>query len=241
MPYLVGPDIYSRVLCARDGGAAKNASLLAALAVIPISFLLALLGLLIHAQFPGITAEAAFPHAVTALAPSGLKGFIVVGVLGAIMSSADTTLISASTVLSLNVVSPLAELDREEELRLTKIFVVVLGVGAWGIAAFQQGIISSLLLAFTVFVGGVALPTLASFWKDRLGVNATGALWAVVVGGGTAVLGEFQEGALLRRVLGEGGMGFLETALGPEYGSILPVLLSALVLFLLSWMSPRRS
>ena len=241
MPYLVGPDIYSRVLCARDGRAAKNAVLLAALAVIPISFLLALLGLLIHAQFPGIAAEAAFPHAVTVLAPAGLKGLIVVGVLGAIMSSADTTLISASTVLSLNVVSPSVGLNREEELRLTKIFVVVLGVGAWGIAAFQQGIISSLLLAFTVFVGGVSLPTLASFWKDRLGVNATGALWAVVVGGGMAVLGEFQEGALLRRVLGEGGTGFLETALGREYGSILPVLLSALVLFLLSWMSPRRS
>ena len=241
MPYLVGPDIYSRVLCARDGRAARNAGFLAALAVIPISFLLALLGLLIHAQFPGIAAETAFPHAVTVLAPVGLKGLIVVGVLGAIMSSADTTLISASTVLSLNVVSPLAGLDREEELRLTKIFVVVLGVVAWGIAAFQQGIISSLLLAFTVFVGGVSLPTLASFWKDRLGVNATGALWAVVVGGGLAVLGEFREGALLRVVLGEGGIGFLETALGPEYGSILPVFLSALVLFLLSWMSPGRS
>ena len=199
--------------------------------VIPLALVLAFLGLLIHALFPGIPAETALPHAVTALAPVGLKGLIVVGVLGAIMSSADTTLISASTVLSLNVVGPLAGLDRKRELTLTKVFVVVLGVAAWGIAAFQQGIISSLVLAFTVFVGGVALPTLASFWRDRLGVNGSGAFWAVVVGGAVAVIGESREGGFLRAVMGESGTGVLETILGPEYGSILPVLLSAITLF----------
>ena len=231
LPYLVGPDIYSRVFCARDGNTARRAALVAALVVIPLSLILAFLGLLIHALYPGIPSETALPHAVTALAPVGLKGLIVVGVLGAIMSSADTTLISASTVLSLNVVGPLASLDREKELKFTKVFVVVLGVAAWGIAAFQQGIISSLLLAFTVFVGGVALPTLASFWRDRLGVTASGAFWAVAVGGAVAVIGEGRDGAFLRAVMGERGTGVLETILGPEYGSILPVLLSAITLF----------
>ena len=240
LPYLVGPDIYSRVLCARDGETARKAALMASFVVIPLSLVLAFLGLLIHALYPGIPAETALPHAVTALAPVGLKGLIVVGVLGAIMSSADTTLISASTVLSLNVVGPLAGLAREKELSLTKVFVVVLGVAAWGVAAFQQGIISSLLLAFTVFVGGVALPTLASFWRDRLGVNASGAFWAVVVGGAVAIIGESREGAFLRAVMGESGTGVLETFLGPEYGSILPVFLSAITLFGVSRISGAR-
>ena len=241
MPYLVGPDIYSRVLCARDGPTARRASILAAVGVVPLSFVLALLGLMIFAQFPGIPPESALPHAVTNLAPVGLKGLIVVGVLGAIMSSADTTLMSASTVLSLNVVSPLAGLTRRAELRLTRVLVVGMGIGAWGIAAFQEGIISSLLLAFTVFVGGVSVPTLATFWKDRLGVNATGAFWAVVVGGVVAVMGEFREGAVLDGVLGSGGTRLVGTILGPEYGSILPVLLSAVVLFVLSWLSGGES
>jgi len=240
MPYLVGPDIYSRVLCARDGDSARRASLLAAAAVVPISLILALLGLLIHASFPGITPEAALPHAVSVLSPAGLKGLIVVGIMGAIMSSADTTLISASTVVSLNVVSPLAGLDQKGELRLTKTLVLVIGCGAWGIAAFQEGIITSLLLAFTVFVGGVALPTLASFWKDRLGVNSAGAFWAVLVGGGLAVLGEVREGAGLRFVLGESGMAALERALGQEALAILPLILSGAVLLLLSRASRRK-
>jgi solute:Na+ symporter, SSS family len=74
LPYLVGPDIYSRVLCARDAGSARSAGLLAALLVIPLSFLLALLGLLIHARFPGLSPEAALPSALTHLAPAGLRG-----------------------------------------------------------------------------------------------------------------------------------------------------------------------
>jgi SSS family solute:Na+ symporter len=240
MPYLVGPDIYTRILCARDERVARRAGLLAGAAVIPLSLLLAFLGLAIRGQFPGIPPEAALPHAVSVLAPVGLKGLIVVGVLGAIMSSADTTLISASTVLSLNVVSPVAKLGREGELKLTKAFVVILGVAAWGIASFREGIISSLLLAFSVFVGGVALPTLASFWKAPLGVTPAGALWAVVVGGGAALLGAVGEGTLWSTILGEGGRRLLERGLGPEYGSVFPVILSGLVLLVVSRVGKAR-
>jgi len=242
LPYLVGPDIYSRVLCAESEGAARKASFVAALAVIPLSLLLALLGLLIHAQFPGIPAEEALPTALTGLAPAGLKGLIVVGVLGAIMSSADTTLISASTILALNVVTPLRGLGGREpskarQLRLTRVFVVGLGVVAWGIASFQQGIISSLLLAYTVFVGGIALPTLASFWKERLGVTATGAFWSVLLGGSLAFLGGFRGGVILEGMLGARGSEWLEAVLGPEFRAILPLAVSALVLFGVSALS----
>jgi SSS family solute:Na+ symporter len=230
LPYLVGPDIYSRVLCARDGETARRSGLVAAAVVLPLSFVLAFLGILIRARFPDLTPEAAFPAAVTALAPAGLKGIIVVGVLGAIMSSADTTLISASTILSLNVVSPLRKLDAPEQLRLTRFFVVVIGVLAWVVAAFEQGIIASLLLAYTVFVGGVVFPTLGSFWRQRLGISPSGAFWAILAGGVLAVLGEVQDGVILHRLLGEGGVGFLETLLGQEYGRILPLIASAGVL-----------
>ena len=235
MPYLVGPDIYSRVLCARSEASARNAALSAGLVVIPLSLLLATLGLLIRSLFPGLSPEAALPAAITSLAPLGVKGLIVVGVLAAIMSSADTTLISASTILSLNVVGPLLALEKSQQLRLTRMFVVLLGFLAWGIANFQQGIISSLLLAYTVFVGGVALPTLASFWRDRLRVTATGAFWAVVLGGATAILGEARDGAFLQALVGEGGERVLASMLGPEYGSILPLVVSALSLFGVSW------
>jgi len=240
MPYLVGPDIYSRVLCARSEKSARNASLIAAMVVIPLSLLLAVLGLLIHSLFPGLAPESALPWALTELAPAGIKGLIVVGVLGAIMSSADTTLISASTIVSLNVLTPLLGFGKERQLRATRVLVVAFGALAWGIASFQQGIIASLLLAYTVFVGGVALPTLASFWKDRLGVTPTGAFWAVGVGGVTAILGGVQNGNLIARVIGKEGAEILTAVFGPGYGSLLPLALSALALFGISRFSRRR-
>jgi SSS family solute:Na+ symporter len=231
MPYLVGPDIYSRVLCARSERVARNASLVAAGATIPLSFLLAGLGMLIAAVFPGLSPDAALPTALGELAPPGLKGLIVVGVLGAIMSSADTTLVSASTILSVNVAGPLLDLDEKDRLRYTRMAVVALGAMAWALASFQEGIIDALLLAYTVFVGGVAIPTLASFWRGRLGITSRGAFWAVVVGGATALLGQLGSGPPLGAVVGEKGVALLRWTLGPEYSAILPLVLSTAVLF----------
>ena len=229
LPYLVGPDIYSRILCAKDQQVARRSALLAATIVIPLSFLLAVLGLLARAHFPDIPAEAALPKTLTILIPPGLRGLIVAGFLGAIMSSADTCLISASTILTLNVVRPFYKSVQQRQLQITRAIVVLLGVAAWFIAGRQQGIISALLLGYKVFVGGVVVPTLATFFQKRLRLTSAGALWAIVMGGGTAILGNIHGGAPLKILLTPHGQAFLKQALGPHYLSILPLILSLLI------------
>jgi SSS family solute:Na+ symporter len=231
LPYLAGPDIYSRVLCARDSAAARKAALTAAAAVVPISFLLAVLGLLIRARFPEIAAEAALPTAVSELVPAGLAGLILAGFLAAVMSSADTTLISASTILSLNVFGAGGDLSGAKQLRLTRLALIGVGGAAWAIAGLEQGIISALLLGYTIFVGGVVFPTLASFLRGRLSVAPPVAMAAVIVGGATAALGAIGEGSPLRAIVGP-GEGALLQLLGPRYPAILPVLLSLAILIL---------
>ena len=231
LPYLVGPDIYSRILCASDNRVARRSSLLAAVIVIPLSLLLAFLGLLARAQFPEIPSETALPAILESLIPTGLRGLIVAGFLGAIMSSADTCLISASTILSLNVIRPLANSSPEHTLRITRGMVLILGATAWFIASRQQGIISSLLLGYTLFVGGVVVPTLAALFRDRLRITPNAAMWAIIVGGGTAILGKVQGGMLLKDILTGYVCLFLELALGKNYLGILPIILSTLVLF----------
>jgi len=231
LPYLAGPDIYSRVLCARDTAAARKAALAAAVTVVPISFLLAVLGMLIRARFPEIAPETALPIAVEQLIPPGLAGLVVAGFLAAVMSSADTTLISASTILSLNVFGAGRALSRERQFRLTRLALIGVGGAAWAIAGFERGIISALLLGYTVFVGGVVFPTLASFLRGRARVTPGVAMVAVVVGGTTAVLGAVGDGSVLAALLGDGD-GWLSGILGPRYPALLPVLLSLGILVL---------
>ena len=231
LPYLVGPDIYSRILCARDDGVARSSGLRAAMIIIPISFLLALFGILARAKFPGIPAETALPEVLNHVIPVGLRGLILAGFLGAIMSSADTCLLSASTILTLNVLRPFHGGTGEAHLRITRVAVLALGFVAWLIASQQQGIISSLLLGYTVFVGGVVFPTLAAFFKGRLRVTPWGAFWAVVAGGGAAILGKIKGGAPMKAIVTQRGQEFLETAMGPHYLSILPIILCILVMF----------
>jgi SSS family solute:Na+ symporter len=240
LPYLVGPDIYSRVLCARDDRVARRAALFAAAVIIPVSFLLAVVGLMARIHFPDIAAEAALPVTVSELVPVGVKGLIVAGFLAAVMSSADTTLMSASTIISLNVASPLAHLSEAQQLKLTKLALIVVGILAWLVAGFQQGIISSLLLGYTVFVGGVVLPALGSFHRQRLGITPAGAMWAVIVGGSMAMLGGVRDGQILRAILGEGGDALVHRLLGPQYPAILPVILSLVVMLGLSRVTRRH-
>jgi len=235
LPYVVGPDMYSRVMCAKDAVTARRAALLAAVVVIPLSFLLAFLGLVIRGQFPDVLPEVALPHILAVLIPVGLKGLIVAGFLGALMSSADTCLISASTILTINVIGPLARISPARRLSVTRTAVIVIGLIAWLIAGLQQGIIQSLLLGYTVFVGGVVIPTLAGFYRARLNITARGALWAIIVGGSTAVLGKINQGTYAEMLLPDPLERLSQTLLGPHYLSLLPVLFSIIVIFVVSW------
>ncbi len=230
LPYLVGPDIYSRIFCATDDHVARRSALQAAAIVMPLALLLAFFGVLARGLFPGISPEAALPHTLNTLIPVGLKGVITAGFLGAVMSSADTCLLSAATILTLNVIDPLSPLSQSGKLRLTRILVLVLGAAACFVASRQREIIASLLLGYTVFVGGVVLPTLASFLKPRWRVTSSGAFWAVVVGGGSALLAKVHEGAPLKALLPGLTQTWLGTLLGPRYPSILPIVLCLLVL-----------
>ena len=234
LPYLVGPDIYSRVLCAKDGRSAQRAALGAAAGIIPLSFFLALFGILARAKLPGIAPEAVLPKTVEVVVPVGIKAFIVVGFLGTIMSSADTCLISASTILSLNVITPFWKVDKARRLKITKAAVLIVGGAAWLIASQKQGIIASLLLGYSVFVGGVVFPTLATFVKQHVRITPTGAFWAIMLGGSSAILGKINGGDPIRAVLMGEGNAFLELLLGPKYLSLLPVVLCVAVLLVCS-------
>jgi SSS family solute:Na+ symporter len=189
LTYVVGPDMYSRLFCAKDGRTARKSVFWAAALIIPIALGITLIGMGASALFPEIAAEQAFPTVITEVLPPVLGYIVLAALLGAVMSSADTCLLTASTILSVDVVGRFKpSLSQEKLLSLSKWGIVLLGICSLLLALVLKGVISSLLFAYTVYTAGVILPVLAGFYRDKLKVTSLGALAAIIGGGGLALV-----------------------------------------------------
>ena len=186
--YAVGPDMCSRLFCARNEKVAKKSALSAALIAIPVAFIIVLIGIGAKALFPDIASEQAFPTVIKEVLPIGASGLVIAALLAAMMSSADTCLITTSTIFTVDIYKRIfPKMSERKTLLVAKVAVLVIG-GLTLIVALQlNGIISSLLLAYTVFTSGVVLPVIAGFYKDKLKVNSIGVVAAIIGGGGTAL------------------------------------------------------
>ncbi|MHC1630987.1 MAG: sodium:solute symporter family protein [Methanotrichaceae archaeon] len=186
--YLVGPDIYSRLFSAKNPKIAKRSTLVAALLLIPLAFAMTILGICAGSLFPGIEPEQAIPALMTeTLSPAG-QGIVAAALLSALMSSADTTLLTATSILTLDLYRTLKpESSRPHLMKISRAGTISVGSLAMISALLLPEIIATLLSAYTVFAGGLILPVIAGFYKDRLGLTSEGAL-AALVGGGTVAL-----------------------------------------------------
>jgi SSS family solute:Na+ symporter len=188
LTYVVGPDMYSRIFCARDVRTARASVFWAALFLVPLAFAITLFGMGASVLFPQSAAEQAFPTVIKEVLPPFVGAIVLAALLSAVMSSADTCLLSASTILTVDVVGWFKpSLSPRRVLLISRFAIVVLGVGSLFLALFLKGIISSLLFAYTIYTAGVILPVLAGFYRSRLKVTPTGALVALI-GGGLAAL-----------------------------------------------------
>lgn len=99
--------VAQRLLGARDNRAAAGGALLAAgLKLLPL-FIMVLPGAMAVLLLPDLERpDSVFPSLIVEFAPSGLTGLLIAGLLAAIMSSVDSTLNSASTLIMVDFVKP---------------------------------------------------------------------------------------------------------------------------------------
>lgn len=188
LAYVVGPDIYSRLFCARDSRTARKAVFWAAALLLPVALAITLIGMGASSLFPGISSEQAFPVLITTLFPAWIGGLVLAALVSAIMSSADTTLLSASAIVTVDILGRYKpSWDKKKLVSYSKIVMLILGVMSLGLALMLQGVISALLFAYTIYTCGVILPVLAGFYRDRLRITSNAAL-AAIIGGGLAGL-----------------------------------------------------
>ncbi len=199
--YLVGPDIFSRFLSARDGGVARGAAWVTAVILVFVAFGITWIGMTARILYPGISPEQAFPHMVMKVLPAVLSPLVIAALLAAVMSSADTCLLTAGVIMTSDILGGWLRKGEGADHRLlvsSRFFVMLIGIISLGIALYEQGIIKSLLLGYTVFTSGLVLPALFSLFPRRFPISPRWVMGAIVSGGAVALCGKllhvFQSG-----------------------------------------------
>jgi SSS family solute:Na+ symporter len=188
--YVVGPDMYSRLFCARGEKTAQRSTLLSAFLFIPLAFAIVFIGMAARVLYPEISAEGAFPQVITSVLSPGLSGLILAALVAALMSSADTCLLTQSVILTEDIVKRVyPALDERKTIFVTRLSLIGLGLVALGLAMTLRGVISSLLFAYTIFTCGLVVPVIAGFYKEKLRATPRGALVALIGGGLLGLLG----------------------------------------------------
>lgn len=129
--------------------------------------------------------ELLIPLLSTHLLPSWFVAIFFVGILGAIMSSADSALFAPATIISNDILRPIVHKAtgkpvEDKKLTLwTRLAVVGLGVIATLFGAFTQSVFTLMVLGFTVQIVLFFPLTLALYWKKA---NRAGGIAGMVTG-----------------------------------------------------------
>jgi SSS family solute:Na+ symporter len=176
--YLVCPMLFGRFLSAKDVRQARLGGFmavggLALCAALIVGIGLACKGLLA----PETAGDSVLTVALATLAPGWLSLFIAIALISAIVSSADSCLITASTVLA-------HDLLQRGNTGVSRICVVLLGLGGLALSFWGKGILDYLLMAYDVYVCGVVTPVfIGLLLYPRYRINPVFSCLAVFAGG----------------------------------------------------------
>jgi SSS family solute:Na+ symporter len=171
--------IIQRAFGAKSDFEAKAAYVWGALLKNVIPLIIAVPGLVAFALYPDLESQdQAFPTLATRLLPAGLRGVFVAAFLAALMSSVDSYLNSAATILSYDLVGRFGGRSTMSSARIGRLITV--GLCAWGIgfalwcSTLTAGVYAIFQTLMSFFQGpALALLLCGVFWRRA---NAAGAL-----------------------------------------------------------------
>lgn len=181
--YVVCPMLFGRLLSAKDGKAAYSGSAWAILGLVATAVVIVALGLMCRGLVPAHTpAEEVLTRALLEQLPAWLSPLILLGLFSAIISSADSCLMTAGSVCS-------NDIFRKPSIVCCRVCMVVLGGAGLLLAQSGKGILPLLLMANDVYVCGVVVPVfIAMLGQKYCRFHPQGIALAMVAGGALGLL-----------------------------------------------------
>lgn len=185
MSFFTSMDSYTRCIAAKDARTARTGTIYAAVLVLIIAGTSTFLGMAGKLILPGLSSSNNVIAAlVVELFPHGLKGLVLIGVLSAIMSTADISVLTGSASLTKDIYQRYINPNASDKTLLRVGFGASLFVGVLGaiFGWFTQDIMNILLITFTINSAGLFLPTLgAFFWKKSCSAGAFASMLSATV------------------------------------------------------------
>lgn len=223
LPFIVDPIMYQRCYAAKTARIARLSVTFTGLFDAFLTFgaiVIAFGAFILFGNVEGFAPDSSFPMVIKEVIPGYLGVFILIALIAAVMSSADTTLLICGGTISQDYYK---SISRKADDRKAKIITVatipVFAILALFLAWQFEFIMDVCIFSFTVFVSGAALPIIGAFYFKRA-TNA-GAIASMIGGGGLAIIW---------KVIGEPG----------GYDPVLPGLaLSVILYFVVSYLTKK--
>lgn len=184
---MAGAEMWQRSFAARDRRAAKKGMFLGT-AVYGLTIgLVFFMGIVAH-QIVGSdvlgqygSTDAVVPALAITVLPVGLTGLALAGILSVIMSTADSYLLVSVQTCVHDIGKTLKpDMQEKTEMRLSRLFSVVLSVGALVIALYIKNAYNILMFAWSFYAAAAGIPAFAALlWKKA---TAPGVIAAMISG-----------------------------------------------------------
>ena len=170
---MAGAEMWQRAFAAKDRRAAKRGMFLGT-AVYGVTIILVyFMGVVAHqivgdevlAQY-GST-DAVVPALAITILPVGLTGLSLAGIISVIMSTADSYLLVSVQTCVHDIGKTLRpDMSEHNEIKLSRIFSIILPLGALVIALYIKNAYNILMFAWSFYAAAAGIPAFAAlFWK----------------------------------------------------------------------------
>lgn len=158
--YVVCPMLFARFLSARDEKIAVRSGYWAVFGLLATSLVIVLIGIAASPVLgQGVAADQVLTDLIAQTTP-GVRVIILLALMSAILSSADSCLITAATVLSNDAL-------KRPNLPVTRACILLVTLAGTALALVGKDILGLLLMANNIYVCGVVVPVFVVMMSSR--------------------------------------------------------------------------
>ena len=189
--YFICPMMFSRILSADSPENARKASFLSGTGMLLFAFALTFLGLWARSSLSNLGGADPLNVIAKTQVPTVLGSLLILGLLAAILSTADTVLITAAGILEHDII-------KRSKVSGVRMWTVIIGIVGTAIALFQTDVIALLMKTYNGYTAGlVPVLFIALMLPDTRKIRPLWALVAIAGGYALGTAGSFTGSKLL--------------------------------------------